>query len=50
MQKKQKKEEKKSQKKSYTPKMGGLQNGQEVVPPFFPKKRVFSKFSKTLFL
>ena len=27
--------------------MGGLENGQEVVPPFFPKKRGFSKSSKT---
>ena len=27
--------------------MGGLQNGQEVVPPFFSKKTGFSKFSKT---
>ena len=39
MQKKQKKEEKKRKvkKKGYTQKMGGLQNGQEVVPLFFPK-------------
>ena len=27
--------------------MGGLENGQEVVPPFFPKKWGFSKSSKT---
>ena len=27
--------------------MGGLQNGQGVVPPFFSKKTGFSKFSKT---
>ena len=28
--------------------MGGLENGQEVVPPFFPPKMgVFSKSSKT---
>ena len=26
--------------------MGGLENGQEVVPPFFPKKWGFSKSSK----
>ena len=38
MQKKQKKEEKKAQKKSNTQKMGGLENGQEVVPPLFSKK------------
>ena len=47
MQKKQKKRRKKKQKKSYTQKMGGLQNGQEIVPPFFSKKTGFSKFSKT---
>ena len=50
MQKKQKKEEKKekAKKKGYTQEMGGLQNGQEVVPPFFQKKKTgFSKFSKT---
>ena len=39
MQKKQKKKKKKKRpKKSNTPKMGGLENGQEVVPPFFQKK------------
>ena len=51
MQKKQKREEKKNkQTKKVTPKkwpLGGLQNGQEVVPPFFSKKTGFSKFSKT---
>ena len=51
MLKKQKKEEKqkkkKNQKKSNTQKMGGLENGQEVVPPFFPKKSGFLKSSKT---
>ena len=50
MLKRQKKEEKKKQKNSNTQKMGGLENGQEVVPPFFPKKSGFSKSSKTLFL
>ena len=43
MQKKQKKEEKKGQKKSNTQFLGGLENGQEVVPPFFSKKSGFSK-------
>ena len=38
---------KKAKKKGYTQKMGGLQNGQEVVPPFFSPKTGFSKFSKT---
>ena len=49
MQKKQKKgrKKKKAKKKGYTPKMGGLQNGQEVVPLFFSKKSGFSKSSKT---
>ena len=50
MQKKQKKKrrkKKKGQKKRLHPKNGGLQNGQEVVPLFFPKKSGFSKFSKT---
>ena len=42
-----KEEKKKAQKKSNTQKMGGLENGQEVVPPFFPKKTGFSKSSKT---
>ena len=37
----------KNPKKSNTPKMGGLENGQEVVPPFFPQKWGFSKSSKT---
>ena len=44
---KRRKKERKAKKKGYTQKMGGLQNGQEAVPPFFPKKTVFSKFSKT---
>ena len=45
---KKEKTKKKAQKKGYTQKMGGLQNGQEVVPPFFSKKKTgFSKFSKT---
>ena len=43
-----KRRKKKAKKKGYTQKMGGLQNGQEVVPPFFPKKTVFSL--KPLFL
>ena len=34
-------------KKGYTQFLGGLENGQEVVPPFFFKKTGFSKFSKT---
>ena len=46
-QKKKKKKKKKGQKKRLHPKNGGLQNGQEVVPLFFPKKSGFSKFSKT---
>ena len=52
MQKKQKKGRKKKEakKKGYTPKMGGLQNGQEVVPLFFPKNRVFQNPQKPLFL
>ena len=41
-----KRTKKKAQKKGYTPKMGGLQNGQEVVPLFF-QKTGFSKSSKT---
>ena len=48
MQKKQEKEEKKkAPKKSNTQNMGGLENGQEVVPPFFSQKTGFSKSSKT---
>ena len=39
--------EKRRKKKSNTQKMGGLQNGQEVVPPFFPQNSGFSKSSKT---
>ena len=39
---------KKGPKESNTHFWGGLENGQEVVPPFFPKNRFFSsKFSKT---
>ena len=44
---KRRKKKKRKQKKSNTQKMGGLENGQEVVPPFFPKKSGFSKSSKT---
>ena len=40
-------EETEKTQKSNTQKMGGLENGQEVVPPFFPKKWGFSKSSKT---
>ena len=48
MQKKQKKEKrKKGPKKSNTQFLGGLENGQEVVPPFLSKKSGFSKSSKT---
>ena len=46
MQNKQKKEEKKEAQKSNTQFLGGLENGQEVVPPFFSKKSGFSKSSK----
>ena len=42
-----KRRKKKKPKKSNTQKMGGLENGQEVVPPFFPKKSGFLKSSKT---
>ena len=45
MQKKQKK--KTRAKKSNTQFLGGLENGQEVVPPFLSKKSGFSKSSKT---
>ena len=45
MQKKQKKQEKKTPKYN-THFWGGLENGQEVVPPFFPQKVLF--FSKIL--
>ena len=41
-----KKKKKKGPKKNNTQKMGGLENGQEVVPPFFSKKSGFSKSSK----
>ena len=44
------KRRKKNQKKGNTPKMGCLENGQEVVPPFFPKNRVFQNPQKHLFL
>ena len=37
---------KKRPQKSNTRLLGGLENGQEVVPPFFPRKRDFSKSSK----
>ena len=51
MQKKQKKRKKKKKgKKSNTQFLGGLENGQEVVPPFLSKKSGFSKSSKTLIL
>ena len=30
--------------------MGGLENGQEVVPPFFPKNGVFQKSSTPIFV
>ena len=50
MQKNQKKEEKKA-KKSNTHFLGGLENRQEVVPPFFPKHRVFQNSQKkTIFI
>ena len=41
------KEEKKGPQKSNTQFLGGLENGQEVVPPFLSKKSGFSKSSKT---
>ena len=44
------KRRKKRPKKSNIHFLGGLENGQEVVPPFFSKKSGFSKFSKKLFL
>ena len=47
MQKKQKRRRKKRPKKSNTHFLGGLENGQEVVPPFFLQKIGFSKSSKT---
>ena len=51
MQKKQKKEEKKEgPKKSNIHFLGGLENGQEVVPPFFPKNRVFQNSQKPYFI
>ena len=46
MQKKQKHKKTKRVKKSNTHFVGGLENGQEVVPPFFSKKSGFSKSSK----
>ena len=46
-----KKKKKKRPKTKVTPKKrGGLENGQEVVPPFFSKKRVFQNPLKPLFL
>ena len=39
--KKKKKKKGKGPKKIYTQILGGLENGQEVVPPFFPKKSGF---------
>ena len=45
--KKKKKKKKKKQKQRNTQKMGCLENGQEVVPPFLAKKSGFSKSSKT---
>ena len=47
MQKKQKHKKEKRPQKSNTHFGGGLENGQEVVPPFFSQKRDFSKSSKT---
>ena len=40
-------ERRRKTKKRNTQKMGCLENGQEVVPPFFPKKSGFSQSSKT---
>ena len=40
------KRRKKKTQKSNTQFLGGLENGQEVVPPFFSKKSGFSKSSK----
>ena len=45
-----KNKKKKEGQKSNTHFLGGLENGQEVVPPFFSQKLGFSKSSKTLFL
>ena len=50
MQKKQKDRREKrkgAKKKGNTQKMGGLEKGQEVVPPFWSKKTGFFKSSKT---
>ena len=41
MEKKQQNKKEKRPKKSNTHFLGGLENGQEVVPPFFPQKGVF---------
>ena len=41
------KQTKKKGKKLYTHFGGGLENGQEVVPPFFSQKKGLSKSSKT---
>ena len=43
---KRRKKKERPKKKSNTQFLGGLQNGQEVVPPFFSKKSGFSKSSK----
>ena len=43
---KRRKTKKKKNKKSNTQKMGGLENGQEVVPPFFSQKMGFFKILK----
>ena len=40
------KRRKKQKKESNTQKMGGLENGQEVVPPFFPQKIGFFEILK----
>ena len=37
----------KKKQKNYTHFLGGLENGQEVVPPFFSKNSGFSKSSRT---
>ena len=44
------KRRKKRPKKGNTHFLGGLENGQEVVPPFFSKNRVFQNPQKNLFL
>ena len=47
--KKTKNKKSKQTKKSNTHFLGGLENGQDVVPPFFPKNRVFQNPQKNLF-